>query len=409
MNHIKKLLIFILCIVFSFSINGCKNYDASKDEKKLNIYIDTKDVKTQNILKYIIDEYKKDNPEVKVTANNIIGDKIENQLGKSQDIDLICISRNDMINIVNKGLLNDIGGFYEENKINDKYYTVVNAYGRFKDKYYGIPIMPYTLEVLYNKDAINSFKLKAPDNIDNFKELLKSLNQMSLRIPVVLDDNIDINSTVLSIMVNNEISMKRIEDSYNNLEAYRNLPEMKTAFDNIQELVKQGVLNKNTFEIGNESSIKKFNKGDIPVLITSSYYTKELAKNNNISIMEYSGNALSKMSVPVSCNSILCMSVNTKNREQISKFAKFIVSDKLYKKLSNNGYVTSNKNVNKIFKYGINKNIVDQLSKSNENNIPYTYNIPEKLKLNISSKLEEVLEGRTSGDLWDEILNETYK
>lgn len=406
MNHAKKLLVFILCTIFLVNISGCSRSKASNDEKQFSIYIDTKDKESQNILKFMIDEYKKDNPKVKITASNVIGDKIEDQISKSSDIDLLCVSRNDMIKIIQKGLLSDIGNFYDENKINDKYYTVVNAYGRFQDKYYGIPIMPYTMEILYNKNSFTSLKLKPPNNVNDVNEVLKKLNQMSMRVPVVLSEDMDINTAVLSMIVNNNISMRKLEKSYDNVELYKNLSEMKSAFNSIQSLVKEGVINKNTFELGNENSIKKFNNGDIPIVITSSYYTKELINNKNISIVDYTNSSSSKVNVPVICNSILCMSVNTKNSEEANKFMKFATSYELSKKLTSKGYVTGNKKANKVFKDNIDQSIVNQLSESTEDNVLYIYNIPEKLKNSISSQLQQVLNGKTSNDLWDEIIRD---
>lgn len=409
MNYMKKLLVFFLCIIFLVSAGGCSKSKASKDEQQFSLYIDTKDKASQNTLKFIIDEYKKKNPKVKILASNVIGDKIENQISKSSDIDLVCVSRNDMIKIIQKGLLSDMGSFYGENKINDKYYTAVNAYGRFKDKYYGIPIMPYTIEILYNKSSFSSLNLKPPSNINDMKEVLKKLNQASIRVPVVLGEDMDINSTALSIIVNNNISMRRLENSYDNMESYKNLTEMKSAFSSIQDLIKEGVINKNTFEIGNENSIKKFSNGDIPVIITSSYYIKDLINNKNISMVEYVNNSSSRVNVPVICNSILCMSINTKNNEEAAKFMKFASSDELSKTLASKGYITGNKKADKVFKDNINKSIINQLSESTEDNVLYIYNVPEKLKNSISSQLEQVLSGKTSADLWDEIIKDAYK
>ncbi len=54
---------------------------------------------------------------------------------------------------------------YEKNNITKDYYNVFNSYGRFKDKYYGLPIIPYTIEVLYNTEALNKLKIEEPKNI----------------------------------------------------------------------------------------------------------------------------------------------------------------------------------------------------------------------------------------------------
>ncbi|NMM63212.1 carbohydrate ABC transporter substrate-binding protein [Clostridium sp. P21] len=389
---------------------ACNKSKDLEKEKQLNVYVDLKDKESSSILKSAIEEYKKDNAKVKVSVNNVIGGKIEDDIAKNVNADVIVTSRSNMIKLSRKGLLSDIGNFYDENKFSDRYYTVVNAYGRFNDKYYGIGLIPYTMEVLYNEDSFKKLNLKVPSNMDELKIILKSLNDMSIRVPVIITESLDINSALASMIINNKVSMGKLESKYDSgAEFYKSLNEMQQAFNDISTFVKKNNINKNTFEIGNDSSINKFVKGDIPLIISSSYYFKDF-KSENIKVVDNSLNGgSSKINVPVICNSIICVPVNSKNSEETNSFIKFIVSDNFQKKLVGEGLVSGNKKVNSSIKSGVKSAVVKHLQESTENNIIFVENIPERLKSAISSKMDEMLSGKQSTKMWEDIVNEAYR
>ncbi len=410
MIYRKKGVILFLILMFMINIVACNKAKDSDKEKQLNIYIDLKDKESSNILKLLIEEFKKANPKIKVNSNNIIGGKIEDDIGKNIGADVIFTSRNNIFKLSRKGLLNDIGNFYDENKLNDKYYTVVNAYGRFDDKYYGITLIPYTIEILCNQDSFKKLNLKVPSNEEEFESTLKKLNDVSMRIPVILTEDLDINSSLASIIINNKVSMRKLESKYDSgAEAYKTINEMQQAFDNLSAVIKKSNINKNTFEIGNESSINKFVKGDIPLIVTSSYYCNDF-KGENIKVIGGSTkDTYSKINMPVISNCLLCTPVNSKNNEETSSFMKFMISDDFQKKLVESGFVTGNKKVNSSIKGGAKSIISKHLEWSTENSIIYIYNIPERIKANISSKIDEMLSGKLSGKEWQEIVNDAYR
>lgn len=410
MKYMKKSLVFFLIFIFMINITSCNKAKDSNKEKQLNVYVDLRDKESSNIIKLIAEEYKKANPKIKVNINNNIGGKIENDVSKNTDMDIIFTSRSNMLKLSRKGLLSDMGSFYDKNKFSERYYTVLNAYGRFNDKYYGIGLIPYTIEILCNESSFNKLNLKTPSNMNDVKTTLKKFSDMSIRVPVALTEDLDINNGLASIIINNKVSMRKLESKYDSgIDSYKSLNEMQQAFDNISEVIKKNSINKNTFEIGNESSINKFEKGDIPLIIISSYYCKNL-KNENIKVVgEYINDPSSKINVPVICNCVLCVPVNSKNGEEINGFINFMMNDSLQKKLSEEGFVTGNKKVNSSIKKGVKAAVEKHLEGSTEDSVMYVYNIPEKIGTSISSKIDEMLTGKFSGKEWQEIVNDVYK
>lgn len=407
----RKMIIIFLLTVLIINISGCSNTkkETSK-EKQLNIYLDIKDKESLNIIKSVTEEYKKANPKVKISLNNAIGGKIEEDVSKGSEADIVITSRNNMLKLSRKGLLSDMDNYYDENKINERYYNVVKAYGRYEDKYYGIDLIPYTMEILYNKSAFDKLNLKPPVDISDMRDVLKKLGEMSKRVPVVISEDLDINSGLFSIIVNNRVNMRKLESKYDSgANSYKSVTEMQQAFDILNDLIKSGSINKNTFEIGNESTVNKFEKGDVPLIICSSYYINNFKDENIKSIGENMSDASVKFNVPVISNSVICVPVNNKNGEEVGNFIKFVLNDDTQKKLTEQGFVTGNKKVNGDKQKGIKGVVIQHLSSSTEDSVAYVYNIPDKVKNNISSKIDEMLSGKQSKKEWEEVVDESYR
>lgn len=408
--RVKRYIAFLIMACMSLNFISCKGKsETSSKEKKLNIYVDIKDKHSLNIIKFLTDEYKKEKPKTNVTINNSMGTDTIKDISKGDVGDIIFTSRNKMIELQGKGLLSDLSSYYEKNKITDTYYNVINSYGRFADKYYGIGIIPYTVEVFYNKEALKKINIKEPKSIKEGEEALIKLNKSSIKVPVILTDDIDINNAIASLMISNKKNIYNVDSIYNSSkEAYKDKKEFQSIFDNIQTLYKSGVVNKNTFEIGNESTIKRFVNGDIPIIISISYYYKEL-NNNNVGLIEdYSSIASFKGNVPIIVNALLCVPINNENGEEVNEFIKFAFDDKTQKKLLEKGFITGNMKVNEEAK-GIGSSISKHLKNSNENSIIFLYNLPEKFYVGISSRIEKILSGQYTGKEWSSLVDEIFK
>ncbi|MBC2579810.1 carbohydrate ABC transporter substrate-binding protein [Clostridium sp. DJ247] len=385
------------------------NKEAAKG-KQLNIYMDLKDKESTSIIKFITDEYKKDNPESKINITNALGGNIEEDIGKSNENDIIITSRNNMLKLSRKGFLSDMGNYYEDTKINDKYYRIISAYGRVEDKYYGMALIPYTIEILYNKNALDKLNVKIPSSMNDLKDVLKKINVSSSSIPVLLTEDLDVNIGLSSYIFVNRVSMRKLESKYDSgADAYKSLKEMQQAFDTIGDWIKGAGINKNTFEIGNETSINKFVKGDIPLIVCSSYYANSL-KGDNLKIIEENvDNPALRINVPIICNAIICTHINDKNGEEVSNFIKYIFGEELQKKLVKKGFISGNKKANSSINDKLKTSIVKHLENSTEDSVIFVYNMPERLKSSIASKLEQMINGKITKKEWEEAVDDAYK
>ncbi|MFL0194529.1 ABC transporter substrate-binding protein [Clostridium sp. WILCCON 0269] len=408
MFYKNKNIMILLVIVFIFNLCACGKKEEVLKNEQINIYIGVKDKESLSIIKFLTDEYKKANPKVQLNINNAIGGKVEEDIAENSDVDVVFTSRNDMLKLVRKSLLSDMSSLYEKNNLSDRYYTVVKAYGRFNDRYYGIPVIPYTVEILCNKEAFNRLNLKVPSTISEVESTLKAFNSLSERVPVVLNEGMDINNTIFSIILNNVIPMRKLESIYDSSSSeYKKLSQVQKGFDTLENLVKSGYINKDTFEIGNESTIEKFNRNGIPMIIASSYYVNRFDNPSIECLQSYSLDGKHELKVPIMSDTIISIPMNNKNGDKIDDFIEFIFSDNTQKKLSKKGFVTGNKNAN-TFKEGIKKTVIAHLQNGTEDSIAFIYNIPENLVNNISSKIENILSGKYTDNEWNEVVDESY-
>ncbi|MCR1974599.1 ABC transporter substrate-binding protein [Clostridium sporogenes] len=410
--NFKKIICFILILILPITFVSCKKENKTNN-KELNMYIDIKDENSLNILKIIMEEYKKSNEDVKININNALGSNVEEELKKEKSPDLIFVSRNEMIKLSQKGLLDNMETSYEKNNITTDYYNVFNSYGRFKDKYYGLPIIPYTIEVLYNTEALNKLKIEEPKNINDIKNVMKKLKTSSTKVPVMLTNDLDINSVMFSIISNNITNSMELENIYNKeKKEYQNLKNMQEPFNIINNMVKDNTLDENSFEEGKEVTLEKFNNGDIPIIISTSYYNNQI-KNPNIKSVKqlYNVDKLNNTE-PVIINSIMCLPLKAKNSEEANNFIDFTFSEKTQKYLLKKGFVTGNKKINKE-KEGeltkLNKTTVEKLSNLNENSILILYNLPNPFKSSISASIDKILNNEYTGKEWNKIVEDNLK
>ncbi len=408
----KRIICLILILILPITFVSCKKENKTNN-KELNMYIDIKDENSLNILKIIMEEYKKSNEDVKININNALGNNVEEELKKEKSPDLIFVSRNEMMKLSQKGLLDNMETSYEKNNITKDYYNVFNSYGRFKDKYYGLPIIPYTIEVLYNTEALNKLKIEEPKNINDIKNAMKKLKTSSTKVPVMLTNDLDINSVIFSIISNNITNSMELENIYNKeKKEYQNLKNMQEPFNIINNMVKDNALDENSFEEGKEVTLEKFNNGDIPIIISTSYYNSQI-KNPNIKSVKqlYNVDKLNNTE-PVIINSIMCLPLKAKNSEEANNFIDFTFSEKTQKYLLKKGFVTGNKKINKE-KEGeltkLNKTTVEKLSNLNENSILILYNLPNSFKSSISASIDKILNNEYTGKEWNKIVEDNLK
>ena len=410
---LKNICSVLIVLSMVFSLSACKSDKKEKSEKqkKLNIFLDTTDVYSSNVIKFLIDDFKKNNPDVEVKLNDVLGSKsdIMETINLGTEIDVIFTNRNTLIELSKKGVLSDLQSIYEKEVIGDRYYDVMGSYGRIGDKYYGIGVLPYSIELLYNKANLEKLKIPKPTNLEEWLNVLKQINGKGIKTPVVLTEDVDVNGFLFSLIASKIINNHDIEENYDSGEkSYKKVKGMQEIFNQFNSLIKDKGIAKNSFELGNEQSINSFNNGDSPLLACISYYNSKLNGSNIGIIGNYDNNSNYGSNVPIIINSLLSIPLNAKNGDNANEFIKYIYSDEVQARIVQKGIISGNKIANNKVS-GIGKIMVQHIYKANDNSVLILYNFPDKIKNNVLLAMRRILDGVYSHKEWEEILKESYK
>lgn len=417
MKKTYKTTIIICSVVISlitvFTLSACKSdkKEKSENKKSINIFMDTTDEHSSNVIKFLIDDFKKNNQDVEIKLNDVLGDKsdILETINKGTEMDVIFTNRNTIIDLSKKGLLSDLKGAYDKNSIADRYYEIISSYGRVGDKYYGIGVVPYSIELLYNKEYLKKLKISNPNNFGQWLNVMQQTNSKGIKTPIVLTEDMDVNGFLFSLIASKAINIHDLEEIYDSgEECYKKLEDMQGIFNELNSLTKGKGITVNSFEVGNEQSINSFNNGDIPLLVCISYYNSKLDGSNIGIIEDYDNNSNYGSNQPIIINSVLGIPVNAKNADNANDFIKYLYSDEVQARIVQKGIISGNKIANSKIT-GIGKIMVEHMDKANDNSILILYNLPEKIKNSVSKATKRILNGEYSSKEWDELLKECYK
>lgn len=413
----RKIGIIVLIFIYIFTLTACSSGQgdkskggAKKEEKqKITIYTDVKDKYTLDIMKYVTEEYKKENTKIDININNAMyKNGLKDELKKDSNIDIVFTNRSNIIDLSKNGFLSDISNFYSKSNISEKFYNIMSSYGMVGDKYYGIGLIPYTLEILYNEDALKKINLPKPTNLKEVQQLLIKINEKNLKIPIALTDDIEPLMAVSSIYASNVISNLQLEKLYNSsIEKYKQFSNMQNYFTELDKLYKNKVISKDTFEKADENIVSKVEGNELPIAIVFSYLNKDIMNSKLQLLSDYSLSDV-KINIPVIINGLFSICTNSKNTESANDFLEFVYSDKFQSKLSEQGFITGNKKANAELK-GSSKIISEHLAKANNDNILFFYNLPQKINSLLLVEVEKIFKGNYDGKEWDRVVENYSK
>lgn len=370
----KKMLCFLLAI---FIIPACGK---KAEESKLNLYIDIKDKNTVSVIKYLGDQYEKENSGVKINYMIPINE-IDKVTKTIDDGDIIITSRQNMINLGRDGQLSDMGNYYESLKLYKDYMHIISSYGEYNNINFGIGFLPRNIKIIYDKEFWDKNKLDDKDSIVTLKKAVNFCINRNIKIPVVLDQDMDINNFIFSLISNQIVDTQNLDEIYDSSkDNYKNIP-LDKSFKEIKNLYDNRILSKNIFYTGSESDFKNLSSS-MPFIITSMNYYNNKDLKYVIS------------STPVYyINSIISVPMGSKNKWDSASFIKFLYSEKAAKLLNSHNYASGNK------KY----------DKDTYLNVFTMFNLPDKFQKPVDNKVSSILGGVYRGNEWTDILDEVYK
>lgn len=413
----RKIVIIVLLIIYTFTLSACSNKEGNKskngskkeEKQKITIYTDVKDKYTLDIMKYVTEEYKKENSKIEININNAMyKNGLKDELKKDNSIDVVFTNRANIIDLSKNGFLSDISNFYSKSNINERFYNIMSSYGMVGDKYYGIGLIPYTLEILYNEEALKKMNLPKPASLKEVQQLLIKINEKNLKIPIALTDDIEPLVAVSSIYASNIVNNLQLEKLYNSgIEKYKQFSNMQNYFTELDKLYKSKIILKDTFEKADESIISRVEGNELPIAIVFSYLNKDIINSKLQLLSDYSLSDV-KINIPVIINGLFSICTNSKNTESVNDFLEFVYSDKFQTKLSEQGFIAGNKKANAELK-GNSKIISEHLAKANNDNVLFFYNLPQKINSFLLIEVEKIFKGNYDGKEWERVIENSNK
>ena len=406
----KKFLKAIIMILLMFSIinifDGCMDGKKNKIES-LNILIEEPKESDNDFINTTIEEYKKENKNVNVKVEVSQNIEESNKILRNKKMDLILCSRNSMIEFSRKGLLKDIGNIYDLANINSRFYNIVCSYGRYNNTYYGIGLMPYSLNLLVNKNIVEEFLNK--DEILDVSDIINIVSKYNKNIPVLLPKNINLSLALGSFMANNLIMDNKLEETFSDDKSgYVKMNEIQDSFNLTNSIIKELNNNKISFIESNEEVIIDVQKGKIPLVLTTTLSFKNMRQNQTLKAISSILDNKYKLTPLVIIDHNLCAFQNAENEKQVNKFFSFLCKDDIYIKLAQKGYVSGNeKGITYI--EGMQREFIWTISVANENNIPFYFNLPNKMKEATLEELQNIINGKHDNNEWNRIINKNFE
>ncbi len=171
-----KKIILLVCLIIGASFFCClKLYSNSHFPDKTTVQFASWGSESEiNILKPLIVQFEKENPNIKIDFMHIPQNyfqKIHLLFASNTAPDVIFINNQYLPIYANAGVLEDLSVYTDEFNTEDFYNKSIEALS-WNKKLYAIPRDISTLVIFYNKDIFNKYHVKYPDKSWTFHDFL---------------------------------------------------------------------------------------------------------------------------------------------------------------------------------------------------------------------------------------------
>lgn len=398
----KKYICFLLIFTLGIMSVACKKVDKSKDNEVI-ILVENNKIPVMDNLNKLLDKYKENNSEVNLQV--ITKDDIKDAINKKEiSPDILITTRCSFIEIFKENELQAIDEIIKEEKYNENFYNINSSSARLQDKYYGIGVFPYTIDFLYNPKALEKLNIKVPEDSEEVLNLLKAIKDKNIKIPYILPGEVSMELALSSYIANSLLISSQLKDIYGGSEdEYKKLESMQQMFSIINSIVSSGQFNINNFYEGTEHNIEELENGDIPILIGTSYLSKNINKVNSIKTISNINLTENTMFSPVGLGAMISLYAEGKNKDSSRKLLGYLVKEEMYSDLAKEGVITANKNLDMSLE-GVRGAMAKNIVNANENNVFYFYNLPKKYLSKLKEELKEVMNNKYDGNEWNDII-----
>lgn len=398
----RKIIPVLIFICFCSFLIGCRN-KKNNDIKEVNLYYNTQSVKSISYVSDLIKRYEeKQGGKINIIPVNDVSE-IEKHIDAKKDSFLVLLDGYDFIDYKNKNYLRDLSFLFKEKSIKEKFIDINNLYGIHEGKYYGLGLTPYSLSLLYNKEALKDLGIEIKEN--NYIEILTKLREKNIKIPTHIKSEYSKELLFSCLIANDTINYDLYKtDKINKLsEKINNIENGQKIFDVMHDLYNKNILREDMFLEDNKSAIKDFNEGKIPVLLTTTLSAQDITNKEGIDVVDKMPIQNKIVNTNVGMDVTLCSVIGTTNIDHVDNFLRFLIEENPFEVLSKKNCITGNIEADSNLK-GVQIKMANDIASADEINKFYINIISNEDISKIDKECKKVLSGKYDGKEWSRVL-----
>lgn len=398
----KRIYCALLLIISLFNFISCSRNE--EESHNIKIYYNKNTVKEINVVEEIIKEYKKKvGKEVTLVGVEKEEDMIK-FIGEDKESNIVILDGYSFVDFANKDYLRDISYLYKDKKTREKFSLINNVYGRLLGSYYGIGFMPFSLDLVCNDKLLKSMGLDIKE--DNLFKAISILTSKGIKIPTYIKSEYT-KELLLSAVVANDTIIYDMNQEYVKGKLENDIYTIKDGqkiFNVINDYYKQGILKESNFIEGGEELIEKFNKGEIPVVLTTTLSSDKFDSSINATLINKQPIENKYVNAATGVDIIICATVGNHQENDVESFLRFLLQGGAMENLNKMKVVTGNKMGDSSL-IGVQGDMASSIQAIAELNRFYFNRISNKDILSISDEVKNVMEGKYDGKEWERVLN----
>lgn len=398
----RKIIPVLIFICFCSFLIGCRN-KKNNDIKEVNLYYNTQSVKSISYVSDLIKRYEeKQGGKINIIPVNDVSE-IEKHIDAKKDSFLVLLDGYDFIDYKNKNYLRDLSFLFKEKSIKEKFIDINNLYGIHEGKHYGLGLTPYSLSLLYNKEALKDLGIEIKEN--NYIEILTKLREKNIKIPTHIKSEYSKELLFSCLIANDTINYDLYKtDKINKLsEKINNIENGQKIFDVMHDLYNKNILREDMFLEDNKSAIKDFNEGKIPVLLTTTLSAQDITNKEGIDVVDKMPIQNKIVNTNVGMDVTLCSVIGTTNIDHVDNFLRFLIEENPFEVLSKKNCITGNIEADSNLK-GVQIKMANDIASADEINKFYINIISNEDISKIDKECKKVLSGKYDGKEWSRVL-----
>lgn len=336
-----KMFSLLIGIISLFILVGCAEQETS-NKKTIEVFSNKSE--NQIILKELVEEFEKENPDIDVvyTSPPDAGTVLRTRLVKKNIPNIIMYAGdNTYTELADVGMLEDLSDTKFGDNILPAYKEMIQALQSDEDKLYGVPYATNAAGVIYNVKLFEKYNKEVPETWDEFIELCEFFKSQDITpIEGTFKDPwtiLSIFNPLTGILTDSDFMLERKED--------------KTSFQQgWQQPMKQlvEVMNytqKDSMGTSYADGVQVFAKSKSAMIINGTWAIPEVIKANKdmkVNIFPLPASKVSSENDVTSGVDVMFMiGKDTKNQEESKKFIEFMMDKERSTKYINDQFAFS--------------------------------------------------------------------